>query len=557
LGRRYEACKKRSAQENKGLRLRLRISSPKFAVLPWEFLFDPDINEYICLSANTPIVRYPEVPQSIKPITVEPPLRILVMMADPRDPDLAEIDFHKERQRISEAIKSLKNEGLVEVQWVSGQTSRDLLRASWEGPWHIFHFIGHGGFDPRAEEGVLVFCDEEGGPELLEARRLARILDKMSCLGLVFLNCCEGARASENDVFSSTAATLTQRNIPAVLAMQYEITDDAAIEFSRTFYETILLGKPIDTALTLARVAVNLHKKKSLEWGVPVLFMRSSDGSIFDIPEESRAIGKKKSITAEKPVRKKFGHDSSSGVKPKDTSDTTNNLSQESIDTIKQSQWDNDLSEIENQASLWDWYQRIETLDGLDEKNLSQAIKVGEAILAGDPDDQKAGTKLAEAYDRLGSIYKKQNRLPEAIDKITKAIKIQPAESKFYYHRAICHMKFEDYDASRKDFDEAIKISAKNSEYYWGRGLLYGLAARKELPWATHTKAVSEFDIAIGIEPKAHYYKSRCTAFRKLNKLDLAIENILQAIEIDPNNMTYITELAALRKIKRERASQP
>jgi len=21
------------------------------------------------------------------------------------------------------------------------------------GPWHIFHFIGHGGFDPETEEG--------------------------------------------------------------------------------------------------------------------------------------------------------------------------------------------------------------------------------------------------------------------------------------------------------------------------------------------------------------------------------------------------------------------
>ena len=39
------------------------------------------------------------------------------------------------------------------------------------------------------------------------------------------------ARGDEADVFSSTAAALVRRGTPAVVAMQYEITDEAAIEF--------------------------------------------------------------------------------------------------------------------------------------------------------------------------------------------------------------------------------------------------------------------------------------------------------------------------------------
>ena len=53
----------------------------------------------------------------------------------------------------------------------------------------------------------------------------------------------------EIDIYSSTAAILVRRGIAAVLAMQYEISDRAAIEFSRTFYKALAYGQPIDAAV--------------------------------------------------------------------------------------------------------------------------------------------------------------------------------------------------------------------------------------------------------------------------------------------------------------------
>jgi hypothetical protein len=35
-------------------------------------------------------------------------------------------------------------------------------RALRRGPWHIFHFIGHGGFDRERDEGYLHFADAQG-----------------------------------------------------------------------------------------------------------------------------------------------------------------------------------------------------------------------------------------------------------------------------------------------------------------------------------------------------------------------------------------------------------
>ena len=43
------------------------------------------------------------------------------------------------------------------------------------------------------------------------------------------LNACEGARADVTNPFAGTAQQLMQQGIPAVVAMQFEITDDAAI----------------------------------------------------------------------------------------------------------------------------------------------------------------------------------------------------------------------------------------------------------------------------------------------------------------------------------------
>ena len=67
----------------------------------------------------------------------------------------------------------------------------------------------------------------------------------------------------------------------AVVAMQYEITDRSAIEFSRSFYDAVADGLPIDAAVAEARTAVKM--KSVLEWGTPVLYVRSSDGRIFDV----------------------------------------------------------------------------------------------------------------------------------------------------------------------------------------------------------------------------------------------------------------------------------
>jgi formylglycine-generating enzyme required for sulfatase activity len=279
LRSRYDVSRREAAQHGKGLRLKLRIQSPELAALPWEFLYDRRQAEYVCLSRHTPVVRYLELPQPPRPLAVSPPLRILGMIASPQDQ--VPLDIEREKQRVERAIKDLRGQRLVDLTWLAGQTWRDLQRKMRRGPWHVFHFTGHGGFDRNTDEGFVALADDDGQTRRMSATLLARLLADQRSLGLVVLNACEGARGGQRDVFSSTAAILVRRGIPAVLAMQYEITDRAAIEFARAFYEALADGMPVDAAVAEARKAISLAVANTVEWGTLVLYMRAPDGRIF------------------------------------------------------------------------------------------------------------------------------------------------------------------------------------------------------------------------------------------------------------------------------------
>ncbi len=283
----YDVSLREAAQQDKGLRLKLRIHPPELNALPWEFMYDPRQAEYVCLSRQTPIVRYLESPRLIRPLTVSPPLRILGMISSPEDQRA--LDVEREKQRVERAIQGLQARGLVELEWLPGQTWRDLQEATWGGPWHVFHFIGHGGFDTHADEGFIALADSAGRTHRLSATRLGRLLADHTALRLVLLNACEGAKGSERDIFSSTASILVRRGIPAVLAMQYEITDRAAVELARAFYQALSYGMAVDEAVVVARKAISLAVTNSVEWGTPVLYMRSPDGVLFHVTGTPRA----------------------------------------------------------------------------------------------------------------------------------------------------------------------------------------------------------------------------------------------------------------------------
>jgi hypothetical protein len=124
---RYRSSLDRAREQGKHLRLRLRVEAPQLAALPWEFLYDQAEGDHITLLRETPFTRYLEMGRSVQPLTLQPPIRILGMIASPKD--LPALDTEQERRSMVGAIDHLIDSRQVELVWVEGQTWRDLDRA--------------------------------------------------------------------------------------------------------------------------------------------------------------------------------------------------------------------------------------------------------------------------------------------------------------------------------------------------------------------------------------------------------------------------------------------
>ncbi len=126
----------------------------------------------------------------------------------------------------------------------------------------------------------------DGRRRPVSGQDLGTLLHDHRSLRLVILNSCEGARSSPTDPFAGAAQSLVQQGIPAVIAMQFEITDEAAITLSHEFYSALADGYAVDTALGEARKAI-FAGGNEVEWGTPVLYMRSTSGRLFKMQPPS------------------------------------------------------------------------------------------------------------------------------------------------------------------------------------------------------------------------------------------------------------------------------
>jgi tetratricopeptide (TPR) repeat protein len=285
-----------ASRQGAGLRLRLRLTEvPELADLPWEFLYNSALNRFLVLSVETPLVRYLDLPERIQPLAVKPPLRVLAMISSPSD--YPKLDVEQEWTKLRDALGDLEQRSLVVLERLEETTLAALQRKLRQAEYHIFHFIGHGGFDEQAQDGVLVLEDEAKRGRQVSGQYLGTLLHDHRPLRLVILNACEGARTSRTDPFAGTAQSLVQQGIPAVIAMQFAITDEAAITFAHEFYCAVADGYPVDAALAESRKAISVQGN-DIEWGTPVLYMRAPDGRIFDVERLSDEEQKRAQIAA-------------------------------------------------------------------------------------------------------------------------------------------------------------------------------------------------------------------------------------------------------------------
>ncbi len=263
------------------LRIRLRVAGcPELGNLPWELLYDASEDSFLALSVATPLIRYLQLPDPPRAVSVSLPLQVLVIRSEPAD--LPELQLEEEWAQVVASVQELTDSSAVAFTTLATPTLSELRRVLMRGEFHVLHYMGHGSFDQETG-GVLYFTGQDRRAVAVTATDIGVILRDHTSMRMALLNACEGARTDPEDPFAGVAETLVRRGVPAVVAMQFEFTDEAAVEFAPALYGALTAGLPVDAAVTEARKAV--YAVSPVEWATPVLHMRADDARLFSVAQ--------------------------------------------------------------------------------------------------------------------------------------------------------------------------------------------------------------------------------------------------------------------------------
>jgi len=276
-----------SSREGHRLRLRLRLAPDArldglpLRQVPWELLHDR--REFLGLRRDHSIVRHPETDEPAGLVPVKGPLRVLIAAASPSDQvDLSGAE-KVELQELYTGVQPLALRLVVDGLDDPPRTFEALKHRLAERRTHVLYFTGHG------EPGGLVFEKDDGTADVRSAEEIGTLLAGRG-VRLVVLNACYGAQAQAPDL-NSVAETLVEAGVPAVVAMQSAIlTGQAsslpAIRFANEFFFHLALGWPVDACVTEARIGMQDALLESLQWALPVCFMRTGDGRLFSFESD-------------------------------------------------------------------------------------------------------------------------------------------------------------------------------------------------------------------------------------------------------------------------------
>jgi hypothetical protein len=186
----------------------LFVEDQELASWPWEYLYDPDRNGFMC-QGLTPISRGTF---TINPVAASDPVEkklalLVAVTVPPKDPQTTP---EQEVAWIREVFQTWLANDSIELNVLDQITPIKLARELDEKSYDILHFYGHGGFDWAQKEGYLWVSDQEGKPRKWWSHEFAPVIQTRG-LRLIFLNACELGRIPPK---WSTRAFLFRRGDP-------------------------------------------------------------------------------------------------------------------------------------------------------------------------------------------------------------------------------------------------------------------------------------------------------------------------------------------------------
>jgi hypothetical protein len=286
-----------AASNNAPLRVRLFIgpSAPELHNLRWETLLDPATDPALAtpLLTNQTIV-FSRYLSSLdwRPIRLRPKrvLTALVVIASPNDSaqwGLATIDV---AQELATARAGLAGITCTEVAAPGAATLETILQHLRDEV-DILYLVAHGKLQADGEPLLYLesnAADKVGKTTVVAGSELVTRLQELTVRPrLIVLASCQSAGAGAGDLtaqdqgaLAALGPRLAEAGIPAVLAMQGNISMATVQQFMPSFFAELQRDGQIDRALAVARGQV----RQRPDWWMPVLFMRLKSGRIWYVP---------------------------------------------------------------------------------------------------------------------------------------------------------------------------------------------------------------------------------------------------------------------------------
>ena len=182
--------------------------------------------------------------------------RILLVCANPRGTD--PLRTAEEDRTLRESIQLSPDSNTFEVETLNAATVDDLRRALLKNKFDIVHFSGHG------TRAGLFFEDVNGKRMVPSSNALAELLSRRN-VNTVLLNAC----------YSLSVGEITSIGLDFTIASSGPISDPAAIEFTRGFYDAIGAGNSVPDAYEEGLSAARL---KSLD--IDTILLRRGENHI-------------------------------------------------------------------------------------------------------------------------------------------------------------------------------------------------------------------------------------------------------------------------------------
>ncbi len=303
------------------IELTFRAEDAGVGAYPWELLCDPD-RGFVFANRRSALIRYVACPLPVPRLLTSDALNLLLVtsrpISQPTDPIQLPLLVDAESKAIEDGLAEPLASGAIQLEPLPPasptKSTWELLsdylttHTSAQAP-HILHFDGHGGFGRRCAiapagcgllnaasetvcrgcgrhldgppQGYLAFEARNKRPHWVSTREFSNLLVDAG-VRLAVLTACKSAVVAGQSVFSGMGPALIQAGVPAVVAMQFSITAEAAKSFTRSFYLGLAQYAPLTQAMSQARAALFADETA---WYRPVLYLRTDaknpDGKLF------------------------------------------------------------------------------------------------------------------------------------------------------------------------------------------------------------------------------------------------------------------------------------